>query len=120
MIMTYKATCEYFGIKAKFDIKDFLPEPGVPQLKISVENSDEQKVLLQAVEEIYKIGQDDSKLRQILNVPAEKKGKYFSDLRKNYPVRREFHNTKIIFNLENKVDLAEKFRGIGFKTQNET
>ncbi len=112
MIMIYKATCKYFGLEAKLDIEDFLPEPDVPQLKISPDSGDEQDVLRQAAEKIYKIAEDDSKLRQILDVPAEERGKYFSDLRKNYPVRREFQNTKIISPAE---DIAEKFRGMGFK-----
>ncbi len=114
MIMIYKAMCEYFGVEVKLDIKDFVPQPEVPQFKINAGNSNEQEILSQAVEEIYKIGEDDSKLRQILNVPAEKKGKYFSDLRKNYPVRREFQNTRIVLDSSCK-KTADKLVGIGFK-----
>ena len=112
MIMIYKAACKYFGIEAKNDMNDFLPEPEVPRLKIEGGNNNEQEVLLQAVETIYKITGDDSRLRQILDVSPEVRGTFFSDLRKNYPVRREFQNTKIISATG---DIAEKLRGIGFK-----
>ena len=112
MIMIYKAACKYFGIEAKNDMNDFLPEPEVPRLKIEGGNNNEQEVLLQAVETIYKITGDDSRLRQILDVSPEVRGTFFSDLRKNYPVRREFQNTKIISAIG---DIAEKLRGIGFK-----
>jgi hypothetical protein len=46
-------------------------------------------------------------------VEQEKRGKFFDDLRKNYPVRREFQNTKIIMTSEN--GLKAKLRGIGFQ-----
>ena len=112
MIMIYKAACKYFGIEAKNDMNDFLPEPEVPRLKIEGGNNNEREVLLQTVETIYKITGDDSRLRQILDVSPEVRGTFFSDLRKNYPVRREFQNTKIISATG---DIAEKLRGIGFK-----
>jgi len=117
MIMIYKAACKYFGLEAKFDIKDFLPEPDVPQLKINPNSGSEQDVLRGAVEKIYRISEDDLKLRQILDVPAERKGEFFDDLRKNYPVRREFQNTRIILATEateSIENLSKKLKGIGF------
>ena len=47
------------------------------------------------------------------SAPRAERGKFFDDLRKNYPVRREFQNTEIIMNVENK-SLAKKLIGIGF------
>jgi len=94
MIMIYKAACTYFGLEAKFDVKSFLPEPAVPELKINPQVVSEQDVLRGAVERIYDIRKDDSNLRWILDKPAGKRGKFFDDLRKNYPVRREFQNTR--------------------------
>ena len=120
MIMIYKAVCKYFGLEAKFDIKDFLPEPDVPQLKINPNSGDEQDLLRGAVEKIYRISEDDSKLRRILDRPAERKGEFFDNLRKNYPVRREFQNTRIILateDTESTERLAEKLKGIGFKVK---
>ena len=64
MIMIYKAACEYFGLNAKFDIEDFLPEPDVPRLRINPSSGSEQDVLRRAVEKIYRISEDDLKLRQ--------------------------------------------------------
>jgi erythronate-4-phosphate dehydrogenase len=117
MIMIYKAACKYFGLKAKFDIEDFLPKPEVPKLKINPGNGSEQDVLRQAVEKIYGISEDDSKLRQILDVPAERRGEFFDSLRENYPVRREFQNTKIEFATEGTERLSRKLKGIGFKVK---
>ncbi|MGA1979653.1 MAG: 4-phosphoerythronate dehydrogenase [Sedimentisphaerales bacterium] len=115
MIMIYKAACGYFGLKAEYDVEDFSPEPDVPLLKINSGSGSEQDVLRRTVEKIYRISEDDLKLRRILDVPAEKRGEFFDDLRKNYPVRREFQNTEIELATEN---LSRKLKGIGFKVGN--
>jgi len=112
MIMIYKAACEYFKIDAKFDIEYFLPEPTVPQIKIDLTNGNEQEVLSSTVRKIYDIRKDDARLREILNEPNESRGKFFDNLRKNYPVRREFQNTNILLATG---DLSKKLKGIGFK-----
>jgi erythronate-4-phosphate dehydrogenase len=83
----------------------------------------EQDALVKAVREVYRIDQDDEKLRRVLDEPAEKRGAYFDGLRKNYPVRREFQNTEIVSATEdteqNLKRLLDKLKGIGFKVQNE-
>ncbi len=114
MIMIYRLACEYFGFEPEFDIEDFLPEPSVPQLKLDPNTGNEQTVILGAVQRVYKIGEDDTKLRRLLDEPAAKRGEYFDSLRKDYPVRREFQNTEIILT-DSKSALARKLAGIGFK-----
>jgi len=118
MIMIYNAVCQHFGLDAKFDVEDFLPEPAVPELTINPDDSDEQEVLCRAVRKIYNISEDDRRLRQISEEAAEKRGKFFDDLRKDYPVRREFQNTRIILETPCQ-SFAEKLAGIGFKVANE-
>ncbi|MFA5251713.1 MAG: 4-phosphoerythronate dehydrogenase [Phycisphaerae bacterium] len=121
MIMIYKAACEYFGLKAEHDIEEFLPEPDVPRLKINPGSGSEQDVLRKAVEKVYKISEDDRKLRKILNVPA-KRGEFFDNLRKNYRVRREFQNTEMEFTAKaagGTENLSKKLKGIGFKIKGE-
>jgi erythronate-4-phosphate dehydrogenase len=131
MIMIYKAACEYFGVGVKFDIEDFLPEPAVRQLRIDPNTDNEQAALVNAVQKIYDIREDDIRLRQVLENSIENRGEFFDGLRKNYPVRREFQNTRIVIkefategteDTENKLKrsssmkvLSEKLVGIGFK-----
>ena len=118
MIVIYKAVCKYFGFKAEFDTKSFLPEPAVPQLEINPQAAGEQDLLRETVEKIYRISEDDLKLRWILDRPQGKRGKFFDSLRKNYPVRREFQNTKVEFatgGTESAENLSKKLKGIGFK-----
>ena len=114
MVMIYKAACQYFAVEPKFGIKDFLPAPAVPELKIDPSITNDQDALLGAVQKIYRIDKDDTRLRRVLDKPAEERGKHFDNLRKNYPVRREFQNTSVILKGANS-KLAGKLIGIGFK-----
>jgi erythronate-4-phosphate dehydrogenase len=114
MIMIYKAACKYFGLEARYDIEDFLPEPTVRQLRINPKSGTEQDVLAGAVQKVYDIRKDDARLRWILERPAEKRGEFFDSLRRNYPVRREFGNTLIVLEEPCKT-VVEKLAGIGFR-----
>ena len=115
MIMIYKAACEYFGLESKYGIEDFLPEPAVKQIEIDLDSGSEQEILHQSVQQVYVINRDDFNTREIAMVPEETRGKFFDDLRKNYPVRREFQNTKVIVK-DRSSTLAKKLAGIGFNT----
>jgi len=117
-IMIYKAACSYFGFEPEFDVLSFLPEPDIPQLRVNPNKGSEQIILQETVTKIYNIKEDDTKLRQILNIPKEKTGQFFDNLRKNYPIRREFQNTKIILEAAHP-SIAKKLAGIGFKVSNE-
>ncbi len=114
MIMIYKAACEYCAVAPKFDIEDFLPEPAVSELKVDPNITNDRDSLLSAVQKIYRIDKDDARLKRVLDKPAESRGEYFDSLRKNYPVRREFQNTRVILKDTNS-NLARKLIGIGFK-----
>jgi erythronate-4-phosphate dehydrogenase len=118
MIMIYKSVCEYFSIEPKFEAADFLPEPAVPELKVGPDIDNVQEVLSGAVRKVYRIDWDDARLRRVLDKPAEKRGEFFDGLRKNYQVRREFRNTKVVVEERNSI-LAGKLAGIGFKVESE-
>jgi erythronate-4-phosphate dehydrogenase len=127
MIMIYNAACEYFGLKPKHKIEDFLPPPTVPQITIDKIDSDpaspkgyaeasQQSLLHDTVQKIYTINRDDFNTREIAMVEQAKRGKFFDDLRKKYPVRREFQNTTVILSKSSPA-LSETLKGIGFKTK---
>jgi len=128
MIMIYKAACKYFSVEPKYTINDFLPEPAVTEIKIAPAGGDQQQILHQTVQQVYPIDKDNFNTRKILMVPTDQRGSFFDNLRKNYPIRREFQNTKIVIASEDtettekklKKDssfklLREKLVGIGFK-----
>jgi len=113
MIMIYNAACEYFGLEAKYEAGDFLPEPVVKEIEVDA-GADDQMILHDTVQQVYVINRDDFNMREILIVPAQQRGEWFDDLRKDYAVRREFCNTKVILP-ENCRTVAKKLAGIGFK-----
>ena len=113
MIMIYNVACKHFSLKPKHKIEDFLPPPMVPQITIDKISPDHQTLLHEIVRQVYVINRDDFNTREIAMVEQEKRGKFFDDLRKNYPVRREFQNTKIIMTSGNA--LKAKLSGIGFQ-----
>jgi erythronate-4-phosphate dehydrogenase len=114
MIMIYRAACEHFGLKPEFNAASFSPAPTVGEIRIdSVDAGKEQDIIHQTVQQVYAINRDDFNTREILMVPEANRGRFFDDLRKNYPVRREFHNTRVLVKDENS-RLARKLKGIGF------
>jgi erythronate-4-phosphate dehydrogenase len=117
MIMIYEAACKHFGLKPKHKIEDFLPPPTVPQITIEKIDIAPQTLLHQTIQQVYPINRDDFNTREIAMVEPEKRGKFFDDLRKNYPVRREFQNTTIILATESTEDTENKLKGIGFKVK---
>lgn len=114
MIMIYEAACKHFGLEIQHSINDFLPAPATPEITIDPGQTDQQTIIHDTVQSIYVINRDDFNTREILIVEPEARGKWFDDLRKDYPVRREFQNTKVIITGSDS-ELEGKLTGIGFK-----
>ncbi|MBU0477688.1 4-phosphoerythronate dehydrogenase PdxB [bacterium] len=113
--MIYNSLCQYLNKKAKWNPNDFLPDSNCPVIKVSeMNNGSLEKKLHEVISQLYDIEKDDSKLRESFSLPAEKSGAWFDSLRKNYPVRREFFNTEILFKKEES-QLANILSEIGFK-----
>lgn len=118
LIMIYKAACEHFGIEPSHSVEDFLPEPEVPQLRLDPNPANHLETLIAAVEPVYDIRRDDVRLRRIQTTKAGHAGEFFDNLRKEYAVRREFHNTRVL--LERPCEpLAQKLAAIGFIVEQE-
>ncbi len=116
LIMIYNAACKYFNAEPKHTSADFLPPPTVPQITIDKIDADEQSMLHKIVQHVYTINRDDFNTREISMVEPENRAKFFDDLRKNYPVRREFQNTTVILK-QHSAHFADVLNGIGFKTK---
>ena len=114
MVMIYEAFCRHFGSEANKGIEDFLPEPEVGEIEIDPTGGDEQELLRQTVQEVYVINRDDFNTREIAMVPEAERGMFFDDLRRDYPVRREFQNTRVLLKSPSE-SLSAKLGGIGFK-----
>jgi erythronate-4-phosphate dehydrogenase len=114
LIMIYKSACEYFGIIPEHDIRDFLPQPEIKSIEIPANTKNEQEIILNTIRKVYNVNRDDMNLRKISKETAQNRGIFFDNLRKNYPVRREFQNTHVGVKDVNS-SLAKKLSGIGFE-----
>ena len=107
--MIYQAACEHFGQSGQWRAADNLPAGSV----IECNESGVTAMLRAAVFSTYDIRADDACLRTMLSLPAGEQPAYFDQLRKEYPVRREFSTTSVL------VDDADSecepvLRGLGF------
>jgi len=112
--MLYEALLRFLGREGKWSPRELLPPPEKEVLTIEGKGKSEEEILREAVKQIYPIEEDDENLRKVFDLPPAEKGKHFDNLRKNYPIRREFPNTKIICQNCSK-SLQEKIKGLGFQ-----
>lgn len=116
MIMIYEALCAHFHLSPTRSMANFLPPADVPGLELETGNIGDEELLSRAVQRIYSVPRDDQNLRQIVHQPSDKRGRFFDDLRKHYPVRREFQNTTISLDAP-RPSLARKLAGLGFQVE---
>jgi erythronate-4-phosphate dehydrogenase len=71
-----------------------------------------EKSLNKIITKIYDIENDDINLREIKKQDENERGKYFDQLRKYYPVRREFKNytIRINKNLKEEINILKALR----------
>lgn len=106
--MLCAAACDYFQHQGQAEIS--LPSP--PLTRLSFSNTIDDNVAIHtAVIASYDVRRDDAALRRI------RQSRDFDDLRKNYPVRREFNCVEIELPAEKSV-LAAQLRGLGFIVAN--
>lgn len=87
--MVLDALCRHFGIVRPWDPAPLLPPPPVPRVRLAA-GAAAQAALAQAIRAAYDIEADDARLRAAADEPPEARGRFFTNLRKTYPVRREF------------------------------
>jgi erythronate-4-phosphate dehydrogenase len=92
--MVLEALCRHFGLRREWDPTPLVPPAANERVRLAAGLS-AQDALRQAIRAAYDIEADDARLRQIAGLPPEARGKHFGDLRKKYPVRREFPATKV-------------------------
>lgn len=93
--MIYEAVCHYFEIAPDWNEQQTMPAADVPHLTIQTNNKTVEQIFTEALLPIYRISKDDHQMRKLLNLPKSEQGVLFDHLRKRYPRRREFCNTKI-------------------------
>lgn len=110
--MVYEALCHFAGVEPSWDPEPLLPAAHHRTLTVSV-LSDREASIRRAVHAAYDIRRDDSHLRQAIRMNAADRAVHFDRLRKQYPVRREFHAVHTMLDQPDP-RLAAALRGLGF------
>jgi len=90
-VMVYEAACRFLGIRPAWKAEPHMPPPTVPFLTLPPQGQSSEEALHSVVSAIYDICQDDQRLRAAGGHNPEA----FDDLRKHYPMRREFRFTTV-------------------------
>lgn len=110
----YEAACTFLNIAPSWDATPLLPKPEVPRITVKGLPESVQAEIAATVARVYDILDDDKRIRALLRMDDGERGLYFDRLRKEYPRRREFHNTDATI-LPLNAAMANTLRGLGFK-----
>ena len=115
--MLYEAACQFLGAEQTLDVRSLLPVPETPRIEIQ-DPPDDENTFAEAVRSVYDVERDDAALREIRSLPPPERGPFFDRLRKEYPVRREFHNTEVVLPRSGETkELARTLAGLGFRVK---
>ena len=112
--MNYEAVCRFLEKPCDQEINALIPDSALPEIRVDGIHTSAQQTLLDIVRQCYDINEDDRLLRQIVSLPEKDRGKYFSRLRTEYRVRREFFNYSVDVDGEAN-NLFNVLRLLGFK-----
>lgn len=84
--MIYDAACAFFFSKPTWQI----PENHISEVVKQIDVCSSAQPVTDAVLNAYSIGQDHKSLSEIVEMEKTEQGKFFDNLRRNYPGRREF------------------------------
>jgi erythronate-4-phosphate dehydrogenase len=103
--MNYDAVCQFLT-KQNDGVDGLLEKSKLPDLVVNSSLGTTEKILQDVVKKCYDIVLDDQNLRKVLTLPLEERGKYFSRLRAEYRVRREFFHSTV--NVPSRMNEIEK------------
>ena len=110
--MIYQACCRQLDITPTWQADSILDN--VENSTIDLVNADNTEAAVrQAVNHVYAITTDDQALRNILSLKKNQRGKAFDQLRRDYPLRREFACYTAIVSAEQR-ELGNTLQTLGF------
>jgi erythronate-4-phosphate dehydrogenase len=114
--MNYESVCRFLSRSADQDINGLMPDPALPEINVESIHTSMQQTLHDIVKQCYDINSDDRLLRQIKSIPEQDRGKFFSKLRTDYRIRREFFNYTVCVGSEAQ-SLVDVLQLLGFKVR---
>ena len=94
--MIREGFCQYFNVRSNWDPTPEMPAAEKARIEVADSGANLEGILNDIVVQCYDIRRDHRHLMDILNHPQEQKGQRFVQLRRTYPVRREFYNTEVV------------------------
>lgn len=115
--MIYRDCCQYLNVTPTWQTDSILGSVENKIIDLTDANGIDSAIQ-HAVHQVYDITADDRKLRNTATLPENQRGSAFDQLRKNYPLRREFasYTTKIPYQ---ESGLENTLRTLGFNVQTE-
>ena len=111
--MIYSALCKHFDIAPGWNPSQSLPSPTVPSFTVSPSSRSDEEVLKSIVTKVYDVEADYQRMKTVASAPREERTRLFDNLRKHYPVRREFHGTTVYLPDDKKI-LVPALAELGF------
>jgi erythronate-4-phosphate dehydrogenase len=107
--MIYDALCNFTGHQPDWEPE--LPAVEDSEITLPAQGSIEERLHF-VFNKIYNIESDNKRIKKIINMDTETGEKYFAELRKVYPLRREFDSYTVTINIYEKefVELLKRFR----------
>jgi erythronate-4-phosphate dehydrogenase len=109
-VMMHDALCRHLGVKRELHLD--LEPVGEPDIYVTAHQSF-TAMMDEITHKIYSIEKDTATLKTAALMPAEERGRFFDQLRKEYHLRREFKNFTIHLAPFN-ADFADKLRALRF------
>jgi erythronate-4-phosphate dehydrogenase len=116
--MVLEALCRHFGLRRPWDPSPSMPPAPRPEVRLPAGVGMDLALRL-ATAAAYDIEADDRRLRAIGREPPlravwpERRGRRFTALRAEYPVRREFRETRVVLDAAD-ADVAAALEALGF------
>ena len=116
-MQVYHAACRVLGVAPSFTPD--LPPPPVPELTVDARGLDREALLERLVLPVYDLAEDDARLRAAAVADDGARAKAFDQLRRDYPMRREFTATRVNL-LHATPDQQRLAAELGFQTMCQT
>ena len=113
--MIYSSLCDHLGIAPTWNPIQSLPSPTIPSIEVTATQRTNQEQIQEIVTKIYDLNADYHRMQKLLLASPNNRPALFDSLRKNYPIRREFHQTTVKLP-NNRSRLRKMFSELGFST----
>jgi len=113
--MVYQALCHFMGLPVRLKAGQYMPEPPLSKMTFTSQ-AEFDWAIHTAIRACYDVRYDHSIFKATFGLKDNLRAAQFDKIRKDYRVRREFHNIRI--NLKNAdSELYNQFRILGFNVR---